>query len=292
MGVCEALFWSMWIFVSLFCSPNTRRRMRERHVIRRSESPERRAFQPPGLAPQQIHPAVLPHQMSHHHHHHHHPLGVNLQQVIANVGIGTGSQLCWPPGLKKLQQSDFGFNFQVTVSNPITMAPYGVSVCTGAHHLPVCTGAHMPVCTTQSTWSLPGCGLPIPSCTLPACGLPVTHPIPPLLQTHPPPPHHAPHHPHHHHHQHPLQQQHQQQQQQHQQPAQHLTGPPTQFLPVPQRLQVCANSDDKSLNLTEDVVILCSRRAELPESKELTLKPGSEHLVSKWECTCVYNTYT
>ncbi|KAK2144076.1 hypothetical protein LSH36_788g02017 [Paralvinella palmiformis] len=48
---------------------------------------------------------------------------------------------------------------QLVASSPMTLPTFAIPVCTGPHHLPTCTGAHMP---TQTTWSIPGCGMPIP----------------------------------------------------------------------------------------------------------------------------------
>ncbi|XP_067657771.1 E3 ubiquitin-protein ligase RNF38-like isoform X3 [Haliotis asinina] len=147
-------------------SPGTRRRTaRERNTLRQSESPERRAFQPPVLTGRQLHPAaVLPGQSPQH------PVVIDVDQV--------------------------------QVSAPVTMTPYAIPVCTGPHHMPVCSAAHMQMCNTQPTWSIPACTVQLPSCSMqhiPACSLqqmPVPHTIPPILHhTHHPPPHHPmPHH--------------------------------------------------------------------------------------------------
>ncbi|XP_046548402.1 uncharacterized protein LOC124258355 isoform X2 [Haliotis rubra] len=152
--------------VSKFSSPGTRRRTtRERNTLRQSESPERRAFQPPVLTGRQLHPAaVLPGQSPQH------PVVIDVDQV--------------------------------QVSAPVTMTPYAIPVCTGPHHMPVCSAAHMQMCNTQPTWSIPACTVQLPSCSMqhiPACSLqqmPVPHTIPPILHhTHHPPPHHPmPHH--------------------------------------------------------------------------------------------------
>ncbi|XP_061184690.1 uncharacterized protein LOC133192699 isoform X2 [Saccostrea echinata] len=149
--------------------PGTRRRTRDRNSGPQNEiAPETRAFQPPHLMnPRQIHPASL------HPHIHGAP-----QQVMFDME-------------------------QVPVSTPVSMTPYAIPVCTGPH-LPVCTGAHHPVCSTAPTWSIPGCGVPLPSCNMqhiPTCSLPQIpfHPgsIPPLFHHHPaanhiPPQHLAP----------------------------------------------------------------------------------------------------
>ncbi|XP_062612040.1 uncharacterized protein LOC134273846 isoform X2 [Saccostrea cucullata] len=149
--------------------PGTRRRTRDRNSGPQNEiGPEPRAFQPPHLMnPRQIHPASL------HPHLHGAP-----QQVMFDME-------------------------QVPVSTPVSMTPYAIPVCTGPH-LPVCTGAHHPVCSTAPTWSIPGCGVPLPSCNMqhiPTCSLPQIpfHPgsIPPLFHHHPaanhiPPQHLAP----------------------------------------------------------------------------------------------------
>lgn len=193
----------LWNFV--FCSPGTRRRTRDRNLPHQHDSsPERRAFQPPSAQQrvqqpmqQPIHPAALPHQG-------HPPVIIDMDQMRG-----------------------------VPRTNPVTVAPYGLPICTG--HIPVCTSAHIPMCTTQPTWSLPGtCSVQFPTCSMqhiPACSIqqiPVTHAIPPILHAHPPQHHIAhPHHPHHqppHHHQHPHHH-HPPQQQQH-------LPTPTPFLPT------------------------------------------------------------
>ncbi|XP_041369395.1 E3 ubiquitin-protein ligase RNF38-like isoform X2 [Gigantopelta aegis] len=148
-------------------SPGTRRQTRERNTLREAESPERRAFQPPNLIGRQVHPAALhPGQQAH-------------QPVMLEVD-------------------------QVHVSAPVTMTPYGIPVCTGPHQIPACDIAHMPVCSTQSTWSIPACTMQLPGCSMqhiPACSLqqmPIAHTMPPLLHH----PHHPPQHhqlPHQHH---------------------------------------------------------------------------------------------
>ena len=84
---------------------------------------------------------------------------------------------------------------QAQASSAMTISPYAVPVCSGPHHMPLCTGTHVQMCSTQPTWSIPACSLPIPSCSiqhLPTCSLqslPVQHV--PLLPAphHPPPPH-------------------------------------------------------------------------------------------------------
>ncbi|XP_053407427.1 uncharacterized protein LOC123547138 isoform X1 [Mercenaria mercenaria] len=175
-------------------SPGTRRRSaRERHVARHNEaSPERRAFQPP-LATQHIHPAAL-------------PLQQHQQQQQQPVLIDVES---------------------VQTAAPVTMAPYGIPLCTGPH-MPMCTTAagHIPVCAAagQATWSFPGCSIQhIPACSLPQLPPLTTHHHPSIPHVftpthHPPlPPGNMAHHPqhhqqqqqqHHHHHHQRLQQQH------------------------------------------------------------------------------------
>ncbi|XP_060571310.1 E3 ubiquitin-protein ligase RNF38-like isoform X2 [Ruditapes philippinarum] len=174
-------------------SPGTRRRSaRERHVGRHGEaSPERRAFQPP-LASQHIHPAALPLQQQ------------QQQPVLIDVE-------------------------SVQAAAPVTMAPYGLPLCTGPH-MPICTSAtgHIPVCaaTGQATWSFPACSIQhIPACSLPQLAPLTTHHHPSIphvfTPTHRPPQptgnmaHHPQHHhqqqqqqQHHHHHHQRLQQQH------------------------------------------------------------------------------------
>ena len=121
------------------------------------------------------------------------------------------------------------------VTAPVSMTPFAIPVCTGPHHIPVCTAAHIPVCSSQTTWSFPACGVPLPTCNMqhiPACSLPQIpfphHTFPPLFahphnpashiprQQHMSPPttqftanHNQPHHHHHHHHQHQQPQHHQ-----------------------------------------------------------------------------------
>ncbi|XP_069139798.1 E3 ubiquitin-protein ligase RNF38-like isoform X2 [Argopecten irradians] len=148
-------------------SPGTRRRTRERNILHHNEgSPERRAFQPPNMMGQQIHPAALP------------PHHQSVQQPV-------------------LMDVD-----RVPVSAPVTMAPYGIPVCTGPHQITMCTAAgHLPVCNSQPTWSIPTCNVQIPaSCgvqQIPSCNIqqiPI-HPnsIPPMFQ----PPHSTSHIPQH-----------------------------------------------------------------------------------------------
>ncbi|XP_052825957.1 E3 ubiquitin-protein ligase RNF38 [Octopus bimaculoides] len=139
-------------------SPITRRRIRERNTTQRSESPDRRAFQPTAATNCQMHPALLGHQ--------------NPQQPI----------------MFDLEQ--------VPVSAPVTIAPYAIPVCTGTHPSSVCTTAHLPVCASQPTWSIPPCSVPIPSCSMqhiPACSL---QQLPPGVAAshHAAPPHAPPHH--------------------------------------------------------------------------------------------------
>ncbi|XP_069139797.1 uncharacterized protein [Argopecten irradians] len=147
--------------------PGTRRRTRERNILHHNEgSPERRAFQPPNMMGQQIHPAALP------------PHHQSVQQPV-------------------LMDVD-----RVPVSAPVTMAPYGIPVCTGPHQITMCTAAgHLPVCNSQPTWSIPTCNVQIPaSCgvqQIPSCNIqqiPI-HPnsIPPMFQ----PPHSTSHIPQH-----------------------------------------------------------------------------------------------
>lgn len=172
-------------------SPGTRRRTRERNSQQTREvSPERRAFQPPHMMASQIHPASLP---SNHHR-------TGQRPIIME---------------------------QMPVTAPVSMTPFAIPVCTGPHHIPVCTTAHIPVCSSQTTWSFPACGVPLPTCNMqhiPACSLPQIpfphHTFPPLFahphnpashiprQQHMSPPttqftanHNQPHH--HHHHQQP-----------------------------------------------------------------------------------------
>ena len=60
--------WVMWTSTFCVCSPGTRRRTRERANSQRNttESPERRAFQPPVFAPgRQVHPAAVLSATSH-----------------------------------------------------------------------------------------------------------------------------------------------------------------------------------------------------------------------------------
>ncbi|XP_074643416.1 E3 ubiquitin-protein ligase RNF38-like isoform X2 [Tubulanus polymorphus] len=146
-------------------SPGTRRRPRERNPARHTDSPERRAFQPPHVPPpRHVHPANIPQQ-------HGHPLMMDMEQMQATA--------------------------------PVTVPPYAIPVCSAPHHIPVCTTTHLPGChTSQPAWSIPACGMHIPThCGmqhLPNCNLasiPMTHSIPPMI--HHPPPHPAMTHHHH-----------------------------------------------------------------------------------------------
>lgn len=133
-------------------SPGTRRRTRERNIQQaRDNSPERRAFQPPHMMASQIHPASLP---SNHHR-------TGQRPIIME---------------------------QIPVTAPVSIAPFGIPMCTGPHHIPVCTTAHIPVCSSQATWSFPACNVPLPTCNIqhiPACSLPQIplphHTFPPIF---------------------------------------------------------------------------------------------------------------
>ncbi|XP_064601392.1 uncharacterized protein LOC135467550 [Liolophura sinensis] len=162
-------------------SPVTRRRTRDRNsMIRPSDSPERRAFQPP----------VLPNRLQ--------PNPSVLQSL---------------PGHRPhpSQQGVFLDMDRVPVSAAVTVPPYAIPVCNGTHHIPACTSAHIPVCTSQPTWSIPSCSVQLPtSCIqhIPTCSLqqlPIPHALPPMLpHTHQHTHHASPlpshqHHPAHHH---------------------------------------------------------------------------------------------
>ncbi|KAK7508496.1 hypothetical protein BaRGS_00000062 [Batillaria attramentaria] len=168
----------MVIVCILATCPGTRRRTRERQSSQRSttESPERRAFQPPSYSGRQLHPAAV-------------LTATNHQAQVIDIE-------------------------QITASAPVTVTPYAIPVCAGPHPVPVCSPTHMPLCgATQPTWALPGaCGMSmqLPGCAmqhLPACTslhMPLPHPMQPLLHPaashpHPPPGHPlAAHNPHRH----------------------------------------------------------------------------------------------
>ncbi|XP_064630479.1 E3 ubiquitin-protein ligase RNF38-like isoform X3 [Lineus longissimus] len=189
-------------------SPGTRRRMRDRHPSnRQTESPERRAFQPPNMAARQVHPQLVPQpqqpQPRPQQQQQQHPVVIDVEQV----------------------------NRRVPVSAPVSVPPYAIPVCSGQHHIPipVCTTAHIPGCTSQPTWSIPACSMQIPCSIqhLPPCGLtqlPVGHhTLPPML------------HPHHHPTTHPMQAHHHPHQQLHHQ-HHHMT-PTTQLLSQTHQVQ-------------------------------------------------------
>lgn len=70
--------------IDFVLSSATRRRNRERHAMRPSESPERRAFQPPpNVSARHMHPAaMLQHPpLPHHQRQHQHPVVVDMEQV-------------------------------------------------------------------------------------------------------------------------------------------------------------------------------------------------------------------
>lgn len=80
------------------------------------------------------------------------------------------------------------FKLQIPVTAPVSIAPFGIPMCTGPHHIPVCTTAHIPVCSSQATWSFPACNVPLPTCNIqhiPACSLPQIplphHTFPPIF---------------------------------------------------------------------------------------------------------------
>lgn len=64
-------------------SPITRRRIRERNTTQRSESPDRRAFQPTAATNCQMHPALLGHQNPQQ------PIMFDLEQVFKQISIPT-----------------------------------------------------------------------------------------------------------------------------------------------------------------------------------------------------------
>ncbi|KAK2180426.1 hypothetical protein NP493_443g02039 [Ridgeia piscesae] len=224
-------------------SSATRRRNRERHAVHPSESPERRAFQPPpNMSARHMHPAAMLQQhppLPHHQRQHQHPVVVDIEQMPVST-------------------------------NPVNVAPYGIPMCTALHHLPMCASAaaaaaaaaHIPLCTTQPTWSFPACAMPVPTCSIqhmPMCSLQqipmgaTPHPLPQMVASHhpvhPQPPHLAPH-PHQRQHQHP------QPQPQQRPPHHNLTtaaGPHFPTPPIVTRFHVSAlQSHEEEVHLIAD----------------------------------------